>query len=124
MPFNVDKCKVMHIGFKNRKIKYELFGKEVDSCQMEKDLSVIITNDLLSTRQCMEAEKKAQSLLGYIKRQFSSRNKETILTLYKALVRPHLEYPVQFWAPSLRKDVEHLLESIWYLYLVLVMKED
>ena len=111
MPFNVDKCKVMHIGFRNRKIKYELFGKEVESCQMEKDLGVIITNDLLSTRQCMEAEKKAQKLLGYIKRQFSSRNKETILTLYKALVRPHLEYAVQFWAPSLRKDVERL-ESV------------
>ena len=63
---------------------------------------------LKSSNQCLEAVKKAQKLLGYIKRQFRTRNKETILTLYNALVRPHLEYAVQFWSPSLRKDIERL----------------
>ena len=61
-----------------------------------------------SSNHCIEAIKKAQKLLGYIKRQFRTRNKETILTLYNALVRPHLEYAVQFWSPSLRKDIERL----------------
>ena len=111
MPFNVDKCKVMHIGFRNKKIKYELFGRELASCEMERDLGVIITSDMKSSKQCIEAEKKAQKLLGYIKRQFSSRKRETILTLYNALVRPHLEYAVQFWSPSLRRDIDRL-ESI------------
>ena len=68
MPFNIDKCKVLHIGFKNKEVKYELFGREVESCEMERDLGVIITNDTKSSKQCMEAEKKAQKLLGYIKR--------------------------------------------------------
>ena len=72
------------------------------------DLGVVITNDLKSSNQCIEAVKKAQKLLGYIKLQFRTRNKETILTLYNALVRPHLEYAVQFWLPSLRKDIERL----------------
>ena len=88
--------------------KYELLGKEIESVQQEKDLGVVITNDLKSSNQCIEAVKKAQKLLGYIKRQFRTRNKETILTLYNALVRPHLEYAVQFWSPSLRKDIERL----------------
>ena len=111
MPFNVEKCKVMHIGYKNKHAKYELLGKEIESCQQEKDLGVLITSDLQASKQCIEAEKKAQKILGYIKRQFTTRKKETILTLYNALVRPHLEYAVQFWAPSQRKDIERL-ESV------------
>ena len=110
MPFSLDKCKIMHIGHKNKNEKYELLGKEIESVQQEKDLGVVITNDLKSSNQCIEAVKKAQKLLGYIKRQFRTRNKETILTLYHALVRPHLEYAVQFWSPSLRKDIERLEE--------------
>ena len=108
MPFNLDKCKVMHVGQRNDKAKYELLGKELEICIEEKDLGVIITNDLKSSKQCIEAEKKAQKILGYIKRQFTTRKKETILTLYNALVRPHLEYAVQFWSPTQRKDIERL----------------
>ena len=81
MPFNLDKCKIMHIGHKNKNEKYELLGKEIESVQQEKDLGVVITNDLKSSNQCIEAVKKAQKLLGYIKLQFRTRNKETILTI-------------------------------------------
>ena len=108
MPFNLDKCKVMHIGQRNEKAKYKLLGKELEICNEEKDLGVMITNDLKSSKQCIEVEKKAQKILGYIKRQFTTRKKETILTLYNALVRPQLEYAVQFWSPTLRKDIDRL----------------
>ena len=108
MPFNIDKCKVMHIGYKNMNANYKLLGKSLESCSEEKDLGVVITNDLKPSKQCIEAEKKAQKILGYIKRHFKTRKRETILTLYNSLVRPHLEYAVQFWAPSQRKDIERL----------------
>ena len=111
MPFNVDKCKVMHIGHRNTNAEYKLLGKKIESCSQEKDLGVTISNDLQFSKHCIDVEKKAQKLLGYIKRQFITRKKDTILTLYNALVRPHLEYAVQFWSPSLRKDIERL-ESV------------
>ena len=94
-----------------------LFSKDIVKAslsQVKKDSlltllsKVIIANDLKSSNHCIEAVKKSQKLLGYIKRQFRTRNKETILTLYNALVRPHLEYAIQFWSLSLRKDIERL----------------
>ena len=108
MPFNVGKCKVMHIGYRNLQSGYTLQGTSLESTEAEKDLGVTITSDLKFSKQCIEAEKKAQRMLGYIKRQFGYRNKEIVLCLYNSLVRPHLEYAVQFWCPSFRKDITRL----------------
>ena len=108
MPFNTEKCKVMHIGNNNPQANYSLLGKEIKSVEQEEDLGVIISKDLKSTKQCIKVEKKAQKLVGYIKRQFKYRDKETVLQLYTSIVRPHLEYAVQFWSPTLRKDIDRL----------------
>jgi hypothetical protein len=111
LSFNLDKCKVMHIGKRNGKCRYEMDGNEIKQVREEKDLGVIVTDDFKVGRQCAEAAKKGNKVLGMINRTFNCKNKYIIKKLYKSLVRPHLDSCVQAWRPHLRKDIE-VLEKV------------
>ena len=108
MMFNTEKCSVMHMGKTNKKFQYEMGGTILRETEEERDLGVIVNNSTKPSRQCAEAAKKANKVLGMIKRTIVSREKEIMLELYKSLVRPNLEYCVQVWCPYLRQDVEKL----------------
>ena len=92
LPFNATKCKVMHLGYQNLEQTYHLNGHALESSHREKDLGVIIDDKLKFHDHTAKAGKKANQILGVMKRSYNTRDEMTMCTLYKAIVIPHLEY--------------------------------
>ena len=60
------------------------------------------------SEQCRIAASKGNQVLGLIRRTITYKEKQLIVPLYKAIVRPHLEYCIQAWRPYRKKDIDKL----------------
>ncbi|KAJ7428255.1 RNA-directed DNA polymerase from mobile element jockey-like protein [Pitangus sulphuratus] len=108
MKLNKDKCQILHLGWGNPGCTDRLGNETLKSSAAERDL---IHGKLNMNLQCVLAARWANHILGCIKYTIASQSMTVIAPFYSALVRPHLKYCVQFWAPQYKKDIK-LLESI------------
>ena len=108
MLFNFEKCKCIHIGHGNMDEEYKMGDAVLCRTTQEKDLGVKFSADMKVSEQCRIAVSKGNKILGLIRRTIMYKEKQLIIPLYKAIVRPHLEYCIQAWRPYHKKDIDKL----------------
>ena len=109
LAFNATNCQVMHFARENPKLVMN--GCTLGETTQERDLGVIIDKDLKFHVYTAAAVKKANQLLGIIKRSYCTRDADTVSTLYKVMVRPLLEYGNVIWGPHYRMDMKSRISS-------------
>ena len=98
LKLNISKCKVLNIRTHPNNIIHNHYISLGDKDQYllnsncEKDLGISVDSELKFENHIMDKVKKANRILGLIKRSFSYLNFESFLLLYKSLIRSQLEY--------------------------------
>lgn len=75
----------------------------LESSKVEKDLGVYVDSDLSFEEHVSEVVKRANKISGLLIRTITYKNKDIMVPLFKALVRPKLEYGNAVWCPKLKK---------------------
>ena len=105
LKFNPAKCHVLHIGKQNMQYLYHINGHLITPVMTEKDLGVIMSRDMKQSANVERNVSRANKMLGLIRRTFSYIDENIMLKLYKAYIRPIIEYCQQAMCPYLQKDV-------------------
>ena len=113
LPFNAEKCKIMHIGRSNQNYNYTMVNasgvnKDLMVVNVEKDLGVIFNSNLSFKEHVNSSIGKGNQMLGIIKRNFTALDTNAFIQLYKSLVRSQLEYANVIWRPYLRADINNI----------------
>ena len=112
LPFNIDKCKVLHLGKNNQKYTYKLGScsnlMTLEQVEEEKDLGIKFDSQLSFRQHVAECVSKANQRIGLIRRNFHNLDKHTFLLLYKSLIRPLLEYGTTVCYPLFKQDTQAL----------------
>ena len=87
---------------------YKMNRYTLEQVTEEKDLGIIINNELKFHKHRAMVIKKANRILDLIKKSFVNLDTKSLPLLYKSLVRPHLEYGNIIWGPHYKEDQKAL----------------
>ena len=111
LKFNTDKCHVLTLGKIDNIThthRYALHGDEIEHVFEQKDLGVVFDMELKFEEHMGAKVKKANAIMGLIRRTFSFLDGDTFKKLYTSFVRHHIEYAIPVWCPHLRKHIKQL----------------
>ncbi|KAI8501002.1 hypothetical protein Bbelb_210970 [Branchiostoma belcheri] len=117
LKFHPQKCTAMRIGKNHPNYKYTMRDNhhsdtvDLQFTKQEKDLGIIVDHELLFDKHVTSSVSKATRMTGLLWRTFEHVDKDVFTMLYKALIRPHLEYGVSTWSPGTWKLAE-LVEQV------------
>ena len=110
MKLNKGKCRVLYLGRNNSMHQYRLGADLLESSSAERNLGVLV-DKLTISQQCALVAKKANGILGCIKKSVASRTREVLLPLYSALGGPIWSTVSSSGLPSSRKMKSYRTES-------------
>jgi hypothetical protein len=116
LKFHPEKCKVMRIGRGQPDFTYTMSSSDgsivnLEVTNKEKDLGVWIDDKLNFKEHAQVAAKKANRIVGLIRRSMSSLDTNTFPLLFRSLVRPLIEYANTVWAPRFKGE-QDLVEQV------------
>ena len=110
MSFHPDKCNIMRVTRSKNPIifDYHLKGHMLEAADTTKYLGVDLSGDLQWNHHVDRIVKKANSMLGFLKRNLEISSQDTKTAAYYPLVRPNLEYCASVWNPHHSQLVQKL----------------
>ena len=110
--FHLNKCTVVRINKGHPEFIYKMRTDdsqvELAVSDTERDLGVLIDKNLNFENHIHQITKKANSMIGMIWRSFDFLDIHTFQLLYKAIIRPKLEYATPVWTPNSWRLVEEV----------------
>jgi len=114
MSFNSDKFEYMsysrnsNIDTSYKSAYVDNNGDVIQKSENVKDLGVFMSANGIFTYHINNIASKAKQMCGWILRTFSTRTCLPMITLYKSMVLPQLDYCSQLWNPSTVGDINTL----------------
>ena len=103
LSLNLSKCGILGIGHRGEEwdsYEVQLGGvkQKLNIITSEKDLGVLVDDELEFETHIAEITQNANKILGIIKRNFRNTGRNTFLLLYKSMVGSKLEYAQNVWS--------------------------
>ena len=101
--FHPQKCTILQVGTNHPEYEYYMMDGirqvKLAKSNCEKDLGVYVDSDLKFEHHITMIVKKANQMTGLLWRTFDYMDEDMFKTLYKSMIRSHLEYAAPVWSP-------------------------